>query len=261
MVGTKPKLPALREGVEEESIFSLPTDEIVRKAVTVLSERSILIVWGSLLDQHLGLTRIQKHFTFLVPDDDLEALSAALTSMHLPVATPQNYLLLSEGDFLRRGHMHRVSRRTDPHGIQCIHLMPASLPAYVPEELEPTPLRNSLVTLYAPRPSAVYAGIFRMMLKYRRHCAERRVLQSDLELLVNYNLLGLDNVKGFAMEASDEALGMNKRIEAAVERIRSWGKAGEWRPGEEWIEELLVAVVKGETDIGDLPSLDKPRTA
>ena len=58
MVGTKP--PALREGVEEESIFSLPTDEIVREAVHVLSERSILIVWGSLLDQHLGLPRIQK---------------------------------------------------------------------------------------------------------------------------------------------------------------------------------------------------------
>ena len=58
MVGTNP--PALREGVEEESIFSLPTDEIVRKAVHVISERSILVVWGSLLDQHLGLPRIQK---------------------------------------------------------------------------------------------------------------------------------------------------------------------------------------------------------
>ena len=204
---------------------------------------------------------MSQHFTFLVPDDDLEALSATLTSMRLPLTTPQNYLLLSEGDFLRRGRMHRVSRRTDLHGIQCIHLMPASLPAYAPEELEPTPLRDTSVTLYAPRPSAVYAGIFRMMLKYRRHCAERRVLQSDLELLVNYNLLGLDNVKGFAMEGNDEALGMDRRIEAAVERIRSWGKAGEWRPEEEWIEDLLVGVVKGETDIGDLPSLDKPWTA
>ena len=55
-----PAPPLHIEDVEEENIFSLPTDEIVRKAILVLSERTALIIWGSLLDQHLGLPRIQK---------------------------------------------------------------------------------------------------------------------------------------------------------------------------------------------------------
>ena len=193
-------------------------------------------------------------FTFLVPDEDIEKLSAMLITMHLPLATLPSYVVSSEGDLLRLGRLHRVSRHTDPFGIQCLHLMPASLPEYTDNELEPIQSSVTSVMLYAPRPSAVYAGILRMMRKYRMHCSERYRLQSDLELLVNYNLLGLE--KGFAVEADFEALGMDQRVETAVERIRGWGKAGEWRTGEEFVEDLLVAVVRGDVDIGDLPALD-----
>lgn len=189
-----------------------------------------------------------------MPDEELDSLSDILTSMHLPIGALPTYVVRNAGDFLRRGRLHRVSRHTDPIRIQCLHLLPASLPDYTHEELEPMPLENTSVTLYAPRPSAVYAGILRMMRKYRRHCAERYRLQSDLELLVNYNLLGLE--KGFAAEEDFEALGMDHRVETAVERISSWGKAGEWRPGEGSVEDLLIAVVKGEMDIGDLPALE-----
>lgn len=177
--------------------------------------------------------------------------------MQLPIGALPTYVVRSAGDFLRRGRLHRVSRHTDPIRINCLHLLPASLPEYADEELERMPLEDTTVTLYAPRPSAVYAGLLRMMRKYRRHCAERYRLQSDLELLINYNLLGLE--KGFAVEEDFEALGMDHRVETAVERIRSWGKAGEWRPGEESVQDFLIAVVKGEMDIGDLPALDIPR--
>ncbi|RPD55651.1 hypothetical protein L226DRAFT_617047 [Lentinus tigrinus ALCF2SS1-7] len=237
----------------EDDIFALPLDEIVRRALGVLSKRTRLIAWGSLLDQHLGLPRGQKNFTFLVPDEELEGLSATLTGMHLPIATLPNWVV---GDLLRLGRLHRVSRYTDPLRIQSIHLMPASLPGYTEDELEPIPLDKTEVILYIPRPSAVYAGILRMMRKYRLFCPERYRLQSDLELLVNYNLLGLD--RGYVADEDCEALGMDQRIQHAVERIRGWGKAGEWRPGEESVEDLLVGVVKGDVFIGDLPSLDHP---
>ncbi|KAI0756009.1 hypothetical protein C8Q80DRAFT_1125668 [Daedaleopsis nitida] len=240
-----------------DDILALPLDDIVHTALCILSKRTRLIVWGSLLDELLGLPRVHKNFTFLVPDEELDGLSAILASMHLPIGTLPTYVVRNAGDFLLRGRLHRVSRHTDPIRIQCLHLLPASLPGYIDEELAPTPLDHTSVTLYAPRPSAVYAGILRMMRKYVRHSPERSRLQSDLELLVNYNLLELE--KGFAVEEDFEALGMHHRVETAVERIRSWGKAGEWRHGEESVESLLIGVVKGEMDIGDLPALGPAR--
>ena len=46
-----------------------------------------------------------------------------------------------------------------------------------------------------------------------------------------------------------------KRREEAAERIRGWGRAGQWREGEEWMEDVLVGIVKGEKDIASLPHL------
>ncbi|KAI0756055.1 hypothetical protein C8Q80DRAFT_1092132 [Daedaleopsis nitida] len=237
-----------------DDIFALPLEEIVHTAVSILSERTRLIAWGALLDCLLGLPRVLKNFTFLVPDEELDDLSAILNSLHLPIGTLPTYVVSSEGDFLLRGRLHRVSVSTSPQGIQCLHLFPASLPGYIDDELEPTPLDRTSITLYAPRPSAVYAGILRIMRKYRQHCAERYRLQSDLELLVNYNLLELE--KPSVLAESFEVPDMDDRVETAVERIRRWGKAGEWRPGEEFVEDLLIAIVKGEMYPRDLPALE-----
>ncbi|KAI0724635.1 hypothetical protein C8T65DRAFT_723847 [Cerioporus squamosus] len=107
--------------------------------------------------------------------------------------------------------------------------MSTSLPGYTEAELEPISLDKTSVVLYIPRPSTVYAGILRMMRKYRLLCPERYRLQSDLELLVNYNLLGLD--RGFAADEDREAFGMDQRIQHAVERIRV-GEAGQKTPRE-----------------------------
>ena len=72
------------------------------------------------------------------------------------------------------------------------------------------------------------------MLKYRKFCSERYKLQSDLELLVYYNLLGLKKMSaGEDIEDSE----FEQRSEEAAERIRGWGRAGQWREGEEWMED------------------------
>ncbi|KAF8195067.1 hypothetical protein BJ912DRAFT_1021317 [Pholiota molesta] len=219
-----------------EDILSLPVDELVRRALRRLSEHTHLILWGALLDWRMSVPRIQKHFTFLVPDDKLDTLSATLTQMNLPLTTLPNHLTNNEATSCDA----------------CIHLVPASLPGYTEDELEPTPLDGTTVTLYVPRPSAVYAGILRMMLKYRKFCSERYKLQSDLELLVCYNLLGLKKMSaGDDIEDSE----LEKRSEEAAERIRGWGRAGQWREGEEWMEDALVGIVKGEKDIATLPHL------
>ncbi|KAI4525033.1 hypothetical protein K525DRAFT_252679 [Schizophyllum commune Loenen D] len=235
-----------------EDILSLPVDEIVRKALRRLSEHTHLILWGALLDWRMSVPRIQKHFTFLVPDDKLDTLSAELTQMGLPLTTLPNHLINNEGDFLRRSRLHRVTQAIDCYRLQCIHLVPASLPGYTEDELEPTPLDGTTATLYVPRPSAVYAGILRMMRKYRKFCSERYKLQSDLELLIYYNLLGFEKMSaGDDIEDSE----FEKRSAEAAERIRGWGRAGQWREGEEWMEDALVGIVKGEKDIATLPHL------
>ncbi|KAJ8508943.1 hypothetical protein ONZ45_g8841 [Pleurotus djamor] len=227
-----------------EDILSLPTDEIVRRALQRLSEHTNLILWGSLLDNRMNVPRIQKNFTFLVPDDTLDTLSAILTQMNLPIPTLPNYLVRAEGDFLRLSRLHRVTQATDCLSMQCIHLLPASLPGYTQDELETAPLEGTPVMIYVPRPSAVYAGIMRMMFKYRKFCAEQYKLQSDLSMLVYYNLLGLEKVPA-GHETIEDAV-MEKRSEAAVERVRGWGRAGEWREGEEWMEDALVGFAMGE---------------
>ncbi|KAI5892401.1 uncharacterized protein SCHCODRAFT_02688773 [Schizophyllum commune H4-8] len=231
-------------------ISPLFPNEIVHMALSALTKITPLIAWGALLDHFMGVPRIQKNFQFLVPDDKLATLSAVLLGLNLPIAELSDHVVRNEGDFLRLGRLHCITPYTDPYRIQCLHLIPASLPDYRPVELITTRLYVSTVEIHIPRPSAVYAGIIRMMLKYPKFCAERYKLQSDLELLCSHDLLGLK------LGEDDEAPYVDKRCEDAVERIRAWGTAGEWREGEEWVEDALIGIVEGEKDMVDLPSRD-----
>ncbi|KAJ8455315.1 hypothetical protein ONZ45_g18980 [Pleurotus djamor] len=91
-----------------------------------------------------------------------------------------------------------------------------------------------------------------MMFKYCKFCAEQSKLESDFSMLVYYNLLGLEKVPaGHEIEDME----MEKRSEEAVGRVRGWGRAGEWREGEEWMEDVIVGFVKGEKDLASLPHL------
>ncbi|KAJ6457042.1 hypothetical protein C8R47DRAFT_995986, partial [Mycena vitilis] len=211
-----------------------------------------LIVWGALLDCHIGLPRVVKNFTFLVPDDQLDLASATLTDMHLPLVQPQRLQVRTRGDFALKGYLHRVSVSVSPGSMQCLHLVPSSFPSYTADELQPADVEG--VPVLVPRPSAVYACIVRMMHKYDRHWPEQRKLQSDLELLVNHHLLGIEKVP--VDEEGMEALGLEKRVETAEETVRAWGRAGEWREGEEWVENALVGIFTNEVDIGRLPFPD-----
>jgi len=77
-------------------------------------------------------------------------------------------------------------------------------------------------------------------------------LQSDLELLVNHHLLRVHKVP--ADEDDYAELNMDGRVMDAEKTIRDWGEAGEWRAGEEWMEDALIRIVKSEMVIDDLPS-------
>lgn len=137
--------------------------------------------------------------------------------------------------------------------MQCLHLYPSSLPSYTPNELESIYIDD--VPALVPRASAVYSGIVRMMSKYVLYSAERYKLQSDLELLVNYHLLMIEKFP--TDEEGMKMLGVEKRVKEAEEKIRAWGRAGEWREGEEWIEDALVGIMSGREDMENLPSRAK----
>ncbi|TRM61356.1 hypothetical protein BD626DRAFT_599389 [Schizophyllum amplum] len=97
------------------------------------------------------------------------------------------------------------------------------------------PLNNTLVMLYVPRRSAVYAGIIRMMSKYRRCCSSTTTCARE---------------KMTPGEEDDyDEVEVQGRVEAAAERIRGWGRAGEWREGEQWMEDALIGLVKGDKDM------------
>lgn len=104
-----------------------------------------------------------------------------------------------------------------------------------------------------PRPSAVYASLVRMISHCPQHSRIRTSLQSELSELIGYNLLHLED--GFVGQDDDGAwqdLGINERITNAVNLVRQWTCAGEWREDEEWIGDALVALVQG-CDISCLP--------
>ncbi|KAI0035182.1 hypothetical protein K488DRAFT_43794 [Vararia minispora EC-137] len=246
----EPQQPILHNFSDpDKDAFDLPPVELVRKALLKLAAHGTqLIVWGALLDQHLHVPRID--FTFVICNDELEEASEILTSMHLPLTAPRPLLLLTEGDLYRSGYHHRITNKLDDASIRCIRLVPASLPAFAQDELEPITVDG--VPVYVPRTSAVYASITRLMKKYRRSGPERRRLASDLELLVNYNLLGV--YRAPTDEDDSEEFDMERQVAEAESTIRGWGEAGEWREGEEWVEDALVRIVRDEMCIDDLPS-------
>ncbi|KIY65958.1 hypothetical protein CYLTODRAFT_399616 [Cylindrobasidium torrendii FP15055 ss-10] len=233
--------------------FSLPPEDLVHQALAKLYNKGMqLIIWGGMLERYLGIPRVYTDFSFLVPDDQLVAASAMLSGMHLPLASPRRLLLQTCGDFEGMGYLHRVTNSTTDASMQCLHLYPSSFLSYTDDELQKIFIDD--VPALIPRASAVYAGMIRMMSKYVRWTSERYKLQSDLELSVNYHLLKIEKIP--IDEEEMEMLDLDLRVKEAEENIRAWGRAGEWRQGEEWMEDALIGIVNGEGDIGDLPSKD-----
>ena len=88
--------------------------------------------------------------------------------------------------------------------------------------------------------------MLRAMTRYPRYCPTRTVLQSDLGELILYFFLGYtlhDMPKGEEEEwhLEDE----DRRMAAASRIVKQWCADEEWRQGEEWMGDVLAAVVVG----------------
>ncbi|KAF8964812.1 hypothetical protein BDZ97DRAFT_1814611 [Flammula alnicola] len=234
--------------------------EIVDIALQALQRAGVeLIEWRAVLYRRMNVPILVKNFSYVVPDDDLEGASDILSSLGLPLTPPSTFLLRYEGDFRSTGRFHRVTPETEPFMVQHLVLYPLSFSSLAQSELtEETPFHLTssyrCSKILVPRPSAVYASLIRMMLNYPRQCSTRTHLESDLSELIGYNLLDLS---GGYVDPDDnqlwEDLQVNSRIERAVSLIQQWSCDREWREGEEWIADALIAVVRGSVDIGDLP--------
>ena len=90
--------------------------------------------------------------------------------------------------------------------------------------------------ILVPRPSAVYASLMRMMLRYPTNSTTWSILHVDVSQLVLYHLLGY-TLETISDEEDEEE--ENRRIDAAVDTIREWGE------GEKWMEDVLSHIVRG----------------
>ncbi|KAI0089717.1 hypothetical protein BDY19DRAFT_992690 [Irpex rosettiformis] len=240
----------------------LPGD-LVEAALTLLYKKNItpLIPWGSLLFRRLNVPKVLLDFQFLVPDELLSSASDMVsTTMHLPLTSPPSLLVETQGDLITKGRLHRLTRAATLGSVQFLHLVPLSFAGpFLPSEL--TEERHETYTLSIPRPSAVYASLLRIIASCPRgDCPTRRSLGAELELLVNYHLLGLP--MGYRVPAEDDdeawdALDLDGRAERAVCTVRGWGVEGEWREGEGWMQDALVSILRGTGDIDYLPWTDR----
>ncbi|KAI0808918.1 hypothetical protein BC629DRAFT_1282336 [Irpex lacteus] len=236
----------------EDPFDQLPSD-LVEAALAMLSKDDIpLIPWGSLLYRSMDVPKVLTHFQFLVPDELLDVASRKVSSMRLPLTQPPSLLLKREGDLISKGFPHRLSRETTLGSVQYLHLLPLSFAGFQPSEW--TEHHQKAYTICMPRLSAVYAALFRILASYRRKGHVCSSLTAELELLVNCDLLGLS--LGYHVPEDDKGWdepNMRAREKNAVCMLRNWATGGEWRDGEEWVGDALVAIVRGSGDLDYLP--------
>lgn len=251
MIQTQTGHPAVDLNTEK-SILDLPRASVVEIALQVLQGAGVeLVEWDAPLYIRMKVPRKRRNFSYLVPDDRLEDASNILASIDLPLSAPSDLLLTTNGEYAK-GRFYRITRSTLPPVIDVIShivlypfslmpVLPSELSAQPPSHLSPSRCSNILV----PRPSAACAFLLRAMTKYPRFCYTRTVLQSNLEELVLYFFLGYHDLpKGEEDEwvREDE----HRRIAAASQLIKQWSSDEEWRQGEEWMGDVLAAVVAGD---------------
>ena len=191
----------------------------------------------------------------------MEAASDILTDLGLPLQPTSTFRTRCDGDFHAKGRFHRITHSTRESSVQHFVLYPLSFSSLAWSEVTkqaPYHIRPSVrcPNIFVPRPSAIYASLIRIMLNYPRYCSTRTNLESDLSELIGYHFLGLEN--GYVDSDDDalwEGLEIEQRITDAVLLVRQWSWDREWREDEEWIGDVLAAVVNGSggNDIENLP--------
>lgn len=153
-----------------------------------------------------------------------------LEHLGLSPQTASKLSLETEGDMRAKGHFYRLKQSaTTPVLDQHLVLYPLSFAAFRPCEISEQPAQYSNLRrcsrILVPRPSAVYASLMRMMLRYPTNSTTWSVLWVDVGQLVLYHLLG------YTLETISDEEDENRRIDGTVETIREWGMRKEWGRG------------------------------
>lgn len=107
------------------------------------------------------------------------------------------------------------------------------------------------VMVLVPRPSAGFASLVRLLMRYAKGDKTRNTIISDLSQVMLYYLLA--QPPGLISLDDEDEDGDEAVIQEAVCRICEWGRASEWREGEEWIGDALVSIVRGIGGVECLP--------
>jgi hypothetical protein len=218
-----------------------------------------LIEWRAPLYRRMGVPVILMHHSYLIEDEKLDRASKLLAGLGLPISAPHDLLLKTDGDFHAKARLHRLTHSQQLGSVQYLMLYPLSFASFARSELITAPRITSLLsprceTILHPSPIAVFASILRMMLRYPRCCPTRSTLETDLSELIGYHLYDLqDGYVNIDDEELCEALEVDRRVDDAVQTVKSWGWDRKWREGEDWMGDALVRVVQGSADLDWLP--------
>lgn len=199
---------------------------------------------------------LPQDFTYLVADEQLEKASCIVSDFGLPHSEPPHILAATSGDLYTEGHLHRLTKSTLMSTVQFLHLFPASFASFTPSELYPAPDDTSLpLPILIPRAPALYSCLIRIMSRYPRNSRARSTLAAQLAMYINYHLLGSRLEDGHE-DTEDEDCERPKdygHIADAISLVRGWICGSEWRAGDEWMGDALVAIISGEGETRFLP--------
>ncbi|KAK1226285.1 hypothetical protein PQX77_010758 [Marasmius sp. AFHP31] len=255
--------------LETDDIFARCPEELVHLALKKLVFINVdLIDFRATLYRRMNVPLITVDYTYLVPDDLLFKASQALLELGLPIGHPESFVSKSRGDLMALGKKHRITRSALPGQVRYLILLPSSFASFTPGELYKIPIYppngstfDDSVYISCPRPSAVYAFLFRALARYSRAANTRTVLLSDLAELIRYDMYHLTgyNEEGDDEDSDDYNPEDDPVIQDALGRVKGWSRAGEWRKGEEWIGDCLGAIIEGTGRVDYVPwSTGKP---
>lgn len=180
--------------------------------------------------------------------------------MGLPKSSPPPFLVRTEGDLYSKAILHRLTDVVRYESVRYIALYPSSFISYLPSELEEalsitheefTGYPALPVRILIPRPSALYASLLRLIVKYPKYRRPTRtILESDLSLLIRYHLYQMDPYSNYNDNDDDDE--EDQIIVDAVALVRRWKLEKQLRKEEEWMGDDLAAIVAGTKGVENL---------
>ncbi|KAJ6501947.1 hypothetical protein C8R45DRAFT_818703 [Mycena sanguinolenta] len=242
------------------TLFQLQPEELVQIALRHLSESGIrLIEWHSLLYRHFQVPIFAKarqllqfhNFSYIIPDDQLSRSSRLLADLSLAKSSPDPFHVRTGGDVYTEAHLYRLTASEGLGAVQYLALFPESYVSFYDWELSPHPGSHfHNVNIFIPRPAALYAALIRLISSYPRPDCARHALITELGMLIMYHLYPQHDEDSEENDAAD--------IEHALDMIRGWWE--DWRYGEEWIRDTLIAMAQT-GDVEHLPWSASPDPA